>query len=105
MFGDLQLVEIDGLDVMTWRPFCADAGEAHEGHTHLIGHATLLISGAVSVDVDDKWVGTYRAPATIFVPAEKEHTFRALEDGTRWLCAFFPPVGDTRDLRALSMEA
>jgi len=105
LFGDLQIVEMDGADVMTWRPFSADAGQEHEGHSHLIGHATLLVSGAVSVDVDGKWSGTYFAPATIFVPAEKKHTFRAIQDGTRWLCVFLPPVNDTRDLRTLSMEA
>lgn len=97
-FGDLQIVEMGGRDVFTWRQFRADKGEFHPGHKHSIHHVSLLIKGAVTVDYGTH-LDTYEAPASIYIDKNLDHTVTAIENETIWVCAFLiPEDGDACEL-------
>lgn len=59
-------------------------------HAHAYDHATMIVSGAVSLWVHDgeTWthVADYAAPAVIEIKARKVHAFFAQEDNTRICC-------------------
>ena len=101
-FGDLQIVEVQGRDALTWRQFRANKGEAHQGHQHTIDHITLLINGDITVAYVDR-VEHYSAPASIYIDQNVEHTLTATSDNAIWLCTFLIPDGG--DAKTLSMEA
>jgi quercetin dioxygenase-like cupin family protein len=61
-------------------------GEIALGHKHTYDHTSFVASGAVDAWCDDKYVGTYRAPAGVLVKAGVFHRFVALEENTVLLC-------------------
>ena len=63
-------------------------GDKHEGHTHILDHATIVIKGSVEVKIEGKEPYNVSAPAVIEIEKEKLHEFTALEDETIYMCVF-----------------
>lgn len=101
--GDLQIVTINGRDVLTVRDFFANKGQFYRGHEHLIDHRTYVPRGEVELRYEDDTPPEYHVgPAWIDIAAKRKHTLTALVDNTHWQCMFFIPEGG--DAATLSME-
>ena len=75
------------------------AGEAFEGHEHKFDHVTLLVSGKVSVQIQDNLPKEFTAPTFIVIRKEHQHKITALEDKTIYYCVYA-----LRDLDGNAME-
>lgn len=58
------------------------------GHKHHFDHVSLLIKGAVKVEVEGHDPKTFKAPTFIVVKKDCNHKFTALENDTVWYCVF-----------------
>ena len=73
-----------------------NAGDTHEGHSHMFDHITLLASGAVRME-HDNGVAEFTAPHLIVTPKGITHQFTALEPGTVFCCIHAIREGDELD--------
>jgi len=62
-----------------------NAGDVMEGHKHAFDHSTLLGNGSVKVTVNNQET-IFTAPTIIFIHAQNEHTFMALQENTVCYC-------------------
>jgi quercetin dioxygenase-like cupin family protein len=62
------------------------AGTLIPQHSHAFDHVTVLVRGHVHVQVDDRFLGIYRAPAGIIIKAGQKHLFTTLTNDTLMLC-------------------
>ena len=68
----------------------------HEGHTHNYDHTMMVVQGRLKVTFRDmvdgklieKETKEYSADEELSVAADRHHTVKALEDGTRYYCVF-----------------
>ena len=58
------------------------------GHYHRFNHVSLLVKGAVRVEVEGAEPKRYMAPTFIIIDKDKKHRVTALEDDTVWYCVF-----------------
>jgi len=58
------------------------------GHYHKFDHVSLLVKGAVRVEVEGCEPKRYMAPTFIIIDKDKKHNIIALEDDTIWYCVF-----------------
>jgi quercetin dioxygenase-like cupin family protein len=65
-----------GIYYKVW--YVVDSGTIIPQHSHEYDHLTALMSGAVEVSRDGKAPDTYKAPATIEIPAGCKHAFRTI---------------------------
>lgn len=63
-------------------------GQSHQGHKHIIDHATLIISGSVNIEIENKSIGIYKTGDIIEIDKDKWHKLTALEDNTVYYCIF-----------------
>lgn len=63
-----------------------DADTVLPQHSHRYDHLTALLQGSVRLWRDDEFIGDYRAPATIRIPAHTMHTFQSLVPGVVLAC-------------------
>lgn len=59
-----------------------------EGHYHRFNHVSLLVKGAVRVEVEGSEPKRYMAPTFIIIDKDKKHRVTALEDDTIWYCVY-----------------
>jgi hypothetical protein len=65
------------------------AGDVNgDGHYHKFNHVSLLVKGAVRVEVDGCEPKRFIAPTFITIDKDKKHRVTALEDDTIWYCVF-----------------
>lgn len=62
-----------------------NSGDIHPGHKHNHDHATLVASGGIDVEVNGI-ISRYMAPNIVYVLAEFEHKFTAVENNTCCYC-------------------
>lgn len=108
MFGTAQSKSVDhGFYAgMFWRVHTfAKANDTHQGHQHVIDHATVIIRGGVRVYVDEKLIGEFYAPAVLEIDREKFHRLIALEDNTCYACIFATKeIDETKNTSLWSKE-
>lgn len=73
-----------------------NAGDTHNGHSHVFDHITLLASGSVKM-VHDNGEAEYQAPHLIVTPKGVTHQFTALEANTVFCCIHAIRDGDEID--------
>lgn len=62
------------------------AGTYLPQHSHAYAHVSVIAYGCVDVWEEDQFKGTYRAPASIKIPAKRKHMFVTRTDDTVILC-------------------
>jgi len=85
------LVIYAGVFVKTWH--VPHAGTVIENHVHTWDHVTLIMSGIVRVFIGGKDQGTFMAPETVKIAANKQHYMTTLTDDVRLACIH--AVGET----------
>ena len=65
-----------------------EANQSFNGHKHKFDHVTLLTTGTVSVQVEDKPPKEFTAPTFIVIRKEQQHKITALENGAVYYCVF-----------------
>jgi len=70
-----------------------NAGDVMDGHKHNFDHSTLLGNGSVKVIVNEQET-IFTAPTIIFIHAQNQHEFIALEDNTVCYCIHAIRDGD-----------
>ena len=58
------------------------------GHYHRFDHVTLLVSGAIRVEVEGCEPTRFVAPTFVIISKDKKHKITALEDNTVYYCVF-----------------
>lgn len=72
-------------------------------HSHKYAHTSYIATGAIRVWKNGEWIGDFRAPYGIEIPAEIMHEFLSLEDNTQVLCIH--NVSRTGDVEVLERNA
>lgn len=75
---------VDGVHIK--RIWLTKAGMIVPQHKHEFSHCTLLANGSVRMWKNEKHVGDFKAPHTLFIEAGVFHHFQALEDNTVAYC-------------------
>lgn len=70
-----------------------NAGDKEHTHTHSFDHLTLLASGSVKCEVNNKET-IFKAPHMIYIKKDQEHCFTALEDNTVAYCIHAMRIGE-----------
>lgn len=68
--------------------YMPEAGMEIDMHEHDHDHASLLVSGAVDVNIEGQPVKRFIAPTFIVIRANMKHKIVAVEDNTIWYCVF-----------------
>jgi mannose-6-phosphate isomerase-like protein (cupin superfamily) len=55
-------------------------------HSHEYYHTSLVAKGSVRVWEGEKFIGDFKAPDAIKIPAKSKHRFQSLEDNTEVYC-------------------
>ncbi len=63
-----------------------ERGTLLEQHAHKWGHSTLLARGRVLLWREGELLSYHTAPAIIYVPAGRKHSFQALSDSVLLYC-------------------
>ena len=63
-----------------------DAGSLIPQHSHEYEHITLLAQGKIRAWKDGKYLGEFKAPAHLVIPANSKHTFETLVDDVLLYC-------------------
>lgn len=80
-------VEFKGADgVLVKSMVCKVAGTVVPQHAHAYDHLSMLAIGAIKVWKDEKYLGTYHAPAGIEIEAGAKHRFETVTDYTIIYC-------------------
>lgn len=80
-------VEFQGADgVLVKSMVCKTAGTIVPQHAHEYDHLSMLAIGAVKVWKDEKYLGTFHAPAGINIEAGSKHRFETVSDYTIIYC-------------------
>ena len=65
------------------------AGDTNAGgHYHRFDHVTLLVKGAIRVEVEGCEPKRFVAPTFVIIEKDKKHKVTALEDDTVYYCVF-----------------
>lgn len=73
-----------GVFVKMWT--VEEAGTTLGQYSHPFPHMTFVSAGAVRAWRDGDYLGEFRAPAAVEIPAFAKHEFTTLEPGTTILC-------------------
>lgn len=84
------IVEEHGFVGNIWirQNYLEKAGDVVGGHMHYHDHVSLVVKGAVSVQVDDLPSKDFVAPTYIVIKKDRKHKIVALEDETVFYCLY-----------------